>query len=118
MSKRTNITVVGCGVSPECISAYAREKVLQADTLAGGKRLLELFPEFKGRKIVIKSGISEIIAEIKMLSKSGKVAILASGDPLFHGIGALAAKYFRRDEFEIIPNVSAMQSLFSKLKIP
>jgi precorrin-6Y C5,15-methyltransferase (decarboxylating) len=118
MNKKINVTVVGCGVSPECISGPAREKVLQSDVIAGGKRLLNFFPEFKGRKIVVKSGISEIISEIKSLSKSRKVVILASGDPLFHGIGALAAKYFSKNEFEIIPNVTAMQSLFSKLKIP
>ncbi len=118
IGKKINVTVVGCGVSPECISPLAREKVLQSDVIAGGKRLLNFFPEFKGRKIVIKSGISEIISEIKSLSKSRKVAILASGDPLFHGIGAFAARYFPDGEFEIIPNVTAMQSLFSKLKIP
>ncbi|MFA6294648.1 MAG: precorrin-6y C5,15-methyltransferase (decarboxylating) subunit CbiE [Victivallales bacterium] len=118
MSKKVNVLVVGCGVSPECISIQAREKVLQADVIAGGKRLLDFFPEFKGRRIVLKSGIAEVISEIKTLSKSGKIAILASGDPLFHGIGALASKYFTEDEFEIIPNISAMQSLFSKLKLP
>jgi precorrin-6Y C5,15-methyltransferase (decarboxylating) len=116
--KKANIIIVGCGVSPECISAHAREKVLQADVIAGGKRLLDFFPEFKGRKIEIKSSVSEVIAEIKKLSKSRKVAILASGDPLFHGIGALISKYFLKDEFEIIPNISAMQSLFSKIKVP
>jgi precorrin-6Y C5,15-methyltransferase (decarboxylating) len=115
--KKANIIIVGCGVSPECISAHAREKVMQADIIAGGKRLLDFFPEFKGRKIVIGAGITEIITEIKSLSKSGKVAILASGDPLFHGIGAIVSKYFSKDEFEIIPNISAMQSLFSKIKV-
>ena len=116
--KKKNVIIVGCGVSPECFSLQAKEKVLQADILAGGRRLLDMFPEFKGRKIPINSSVSEAISEIKSLSRTRKVAILASGDPLFHGVGALTAKYFRRDEFEIIPNVTAMQSLFSKLKIP
>jgi precorrin-6B C5,15-methyltransferase / cobalt-precorrin-6B C5,C15-methyltransferase len=91
---------------------------LQSDIIAGGNRLLDFFPEFKGRKIVIKAGISEIISEIKKISKTQKVAILASGDPLFHGIGALIARHFHEAEFEIIPNITAMQSLFSKLKLP
>ena len=118
MSKKVNVLVVGCGVSSECISPEIREKVLQSDVIAGGKRLLDFFPEFKGRKMALKSGILEIISEIKRLSANKRIAILASGDPLFHGVGALVSKYFRRDEFEIIPNISAMQSLFSKLKIP
>lgn len=118
MSKRANITVVGCGVSPECISTKTRKKVLEADVIAGGKRLLDFFPEFKGRKIVLKSGILEIISELKRLSANKRIAILASGDPLFHGVAALVARHFNEDEFEIIPNISAMQSLFSKLKTP
>ncbi|MCX6985289.1 MAG: precorrin-6y C5,15-methyltransferase (decarboxylating) subunit CbiE [Lentisphaerae bacterium] len=118
MSKRANITVIGCGVSPECISTKTRKKVLESDVIAGGKRLLDFFPEFKGRKIALKSGILEIISELKRLSANKRIAILASGDPLFHGVAALVARHFNEDEFEIIPNVTAMQSLFSKLKIP
>lgn len=110
--------VVGCGVSPECISLETRNRILEADVLAGGKRLLEFFPDFKGRKIAIKSSVTAVISEISKLSKNQKVAILASGDPLFHGVGALIARHFPKDELEIIPNISAMQSLFSKLKIP
>lgn len=118
MRKKVNVIVVGCGVSPECISQETRSRILEADVLAGGKRLLEFFPDFKGRKIAIKSSVTEVISEIKSISKSQKVAILASGDPLFHGVGTLIARHFSEDEFEIIPNITAMQSLFSKLKIP
>jgi precorrin-6Y C5,15-methyltransferase (decarboxylating) len=118
MNKKVKVIIIGCGVSPECISPHAKDRVLRADVIAGGKRLLDLFPEFNGEKIAIKSGISDFFPKIKSLSKTGTVAILASGDPLFHGIGAAAEKYFEKTEYEIIPNVSAMQSLFAKLKIP
>ncbi len=112
------ITVIGCGVSPECISSQARDKILRADVLAGGKRLLDFFPEFKGRKIVIRSGIAEVLSELKRLSKNNRIAILASGDPLFHGIGAKLSSHFKESEIEIIPNISAMQYMFAKLKMP
>jgi len=117
MNKKVKVAVVGCGVSPECVSSHAREVVLHADVLAGGKRLLDFFPEFKGRKIAIKSGVLEVISELKRLSADKRVAILASGDPLFHGIGAKLGTHFKAAEFEIIPNVSAMQYLFSRLKM-
>jgi precorrin-6Y C5,15-methyltransferase (decarboxylating) len=117
MNKKVKVIVIGCGVSPECISSRARDRVLHADVIAGGKRLLDLFPEFKGEKIAITSKISDFFQKIKSLSKSETVAILASGDPLFHGIGAAVEKYFKKNEYEIIPNVSAMQSLFAKIKI-
>ncbi|OGV57135.1 MAG: hypothetical protein A2X45_21035 [Lentisphaerae bacterium GWF2_50_93] len=117
MSRKIKVTVIGCGVSLECMSPHAREKVMQADVLAGGRRLLDFFPEFKGRKIVIKSGILEVISELKKLSESKRIAILASGDPLFHGIGSRLGAHFRDSEIVIIPNISAMQSLFSKLRI-
>ncbi|MFA6566579.1 MAG: precorrin-6y C5,15-methyltransferase (decarboxylating) subunit CbiE [Victivallales bacterium] len=117
MSRKINVTVVGCGISPECISPHTRDKVLQADVIAGGERLLDFFPEFKGRKIVIKARILEVISELKKLSEHTHIAILASGDPLFHGIGSKLSSHFKDSEIEIIPNISAMQYLFSKLKM-
>ncbi|MFZ2655406.1 MAG: precorrin-6y C5,15-methyltransferase (decarboxylating) subunit CbiE [Victivallales bacterium] len=114
---KSKIAVIGCGVSPECITPHARGKVMQSDVLAGGKRLLDFFPEFKGQKIVLKSGILEVISELKKMSAGKRIAILASGDPLFHGIGSKLGSHFKDSEIEIMPNVSAMQSLFSKLRI-
>ncbi len=117
MTRKAKITVVGCGISPECISSQAKLEVLQADVLAGGKRLLGFFPEFKGRTILIKSSVLEVLSELKKLSAKNRVVVLASGDPLFHGIGAILGKHFKDAEVEIIPNISAMQYMSAKLKM-
>ncbi len=113
----TKITVIGCGISPESIPESIRVKVLESDIIAGGKRLLGFFPEFKGRKIIVKSSLFEVISELKKLSANNTITVLASGDPLFHGIGSRLGSHFKGSELEIIPNVSAMQYLFSKLKM-
>src|SRR5690606_17490819 len=85
----------------------------ESEVLVGGERVLSFFPHYQGETIVLKTKISKVIEDLKNQEK--KIVILASGDPLFYGIGSLVSKKL---PVEIYPYVSSVQLAASKFGIP
>lgn len=83
----------------------------ESEVLVGGDRLLSFFPEYKGEKIVIKSGLTKLVTDLQ--NEYRNTVILASGDPLFYGIGSYLAK---KIPLEIYPYTSSIQQAFAKMK--
>lgn len=81
-----------------------------SEVLVGGERLLEFFPYYKGEKIVVKSGLKKIVETIQ--NDTRKIVILASGDPLFYGLGGYLSK---KINIEVYPHISSVQLAFSKI---
>ncbi|WDT73534.1 MAG: precorrin-6y C5,15-methyltransferase (decarboxylating) subunit CbiE (plasmid) [Candidatus Manganitrophus sp.] len=52
------------------------------------------------------------------LKEGKRVVVLASGDPLFYGIGAFLIKRIGKERVEVVPAVSAMQLAFARVKEP
>ncbi|GAB3527028.1 precorrin-6y C5,15-methyltransferase (decarboxylating) subunit CbiE [Photobacterium alginatilyticum] len=113
------ITIVGV---PEdgCISLTSRavNAVAQARVLAGHPRLLHWFPQFKGRLLPMDNGFRPWLNQLIDESEEGEVVVLASGDPLFYGIGSTLRKQFDLRELCFIPSPSSMQLAFSRLGLP
>ncbi len=110
------ITIVGMS-DDGCLSLTARavNAVLNAQILIGGERHLEFFPQFEGEKIPIKGKLSKLIQHIEALSHENNVVVIASGDPLFYGIGGLIVKKLGLDLVEIVPHPGSIQLAFSRL---
>lgn len=110
------ITIVGI-LDNGCksLSSYAWEKIIHSQILVGGERHLSFFPDYPGKKIPIKNGLSKVIEEIEKEHYENNICVLASGDPLFFGIATLLIKKFGFDNIEIIPNLSVIQLAFSKI---
>lgn len=83
-----------------------------SDMLVGGERQLSFFPNYQGEKIVIKGSLKAIFEQLQ--AAGGKAVMLASGDPLFYGIGAYAAKQ-ADGRVEIYPNISSVQLAFARI---
>ncbi|WP_299510698.1 precorrin-6y C5,15-methyltransferase (decarboxylating) subunit CbiE [uncultured Rummeliibacillus sp.] len=81
-----------------------------SEVLIGGERLLEFFPYYKGEKIILKNGLKKIVETIQ--NEKRKIVILASGDPLFYGLGGYLSKKLN---IEVYPYVSSVQLAFSKI---
>jgi precorrin-6Y C5,15-methyltransferase (decarboxylating) len=111
------IYVVGAGVQgQEGFSGRALELIGTSRVLMGSARHLALFPEFAGEKVVIANNTAEIVDRLKKTDR--QAVVLASGDPLFFGIGRMLLRNFTADELEFVPNVSSVQYAFAKLKEP
>ncbi|MFX3623851.1 MAG: precorrin-6y C5,15-methyltransferase (decarboxylating) subunit CbiE [Ectobacillus sp.] len=84
--------------------------IYESEILIGGKRQLSFFPDYKGEQIVIEGGLSSLVERLHGETKN--VVILASGDPLFYGIGSYLANQIH---IEIYPYVSSIQLAFAKM---
>jgi precorrin-6Y C5,15-methyltransferase (decarboxylating) len=115
VNPRSAVTVVGIG-DDGCasLSSRAANAVARAQVLVGGERHLAFFPQFTGERIVLKSGISAALDRVAELAGEHSVCVLASGDPLFFGIGALVVKKLGREHVEVIPQPSSVQWAFAR----
>ena len=111
------IYVVGAGVAGQ--EGFARrvlDLIGRAEILMGGERQLDLFPDFPGEKVAIGSNLGEVVERLKKADR--QAVVLASGDPLFFGIGRYLLRNLPEAELEFVPNVSSVQYAFAKIKEP
>jgi len=112
------IAVVGIGLDgADGLTASVSKVIEQASILAGSKRHLSYFPQHRGKKIDLtnlKTGIDEIA---DFAAKNCSIVVLASGDPLFFGLGRLLLANFDSEQIQFYPHISSIQLSFSRLKI-
>jgi precorrin-6B C5,15-methyltransferase / cobalt-precorrin-6B C5,C15-methyltransferase len=110
------VKVVGIG-DDGCkgLSARAMEAVLTAEWLVGGERQLAFFPEFRGERILLKGGLSGALDRVAALADEHNVCVLASGDPLFFGVGGLLVDRLGAEHVEVLPQPSALQWAFARV---
>ncbi|HKK90951.1 MAG TPA: precorrin-6y C5,15-methyltransferase (decarboxylating) subunit CbiE [Desulfobacteraceae bacterium] len=112
------VDIIGCGFSADDLTENHKRTIKNADFLAGGKRYLDFFRETRAEKLPITNNISLVAAEVKRAMATKKVVVLASGDPLFFGIGATLVKTIGREHLRIHPNISSLQAAFAAIKQP
>ncbi len=118
MNARKPVTVIGIG-DDGCASLSSRavNAVARAQVLVGGERQLAFFPQFTGRRVTLRNGIGPVLEEVAGLAYEHNVCILASGDPLFYGIGSLVARRLGGGQVEFLPQPSAVQLAFARLGV-
>ena len=115
MSHRRAVTIVGIG-DDGCtgLASRAMSAVLGAQVLVGGERQLEFFPQFRGERIVLKNGLGAALDRVVALAEEQNVCILASGDPLFFGVGSLVIRKVGAEHVDVLPQPSSMQIAFAR----
>jgi len=112
------VEIIGMGTGKTDISSEYLDIIKKADVLAGGNRLLDLFPGHGAARIVMGTPLEDCMAGIKKAADSGKkVVILADGDPLFFGIGKRIVKVFGKKRVLIHPNITTLQAAASRAAI-
>lgn len=61
--------------------------------------------------------IEEAFEQIEEGLEGGNICVLASGDPLFYGIGGRLVERFGRDKVIVFPALSSLQEAFARFKI-
>lgn len=115
MSRRRAVTVVGIG-DDGCASLTSRavNAVREAQVLVGGERQLAFFPQFTGERLVIRDGLGALLERVAQLAEEHNVCVLASGDPLFFGVGSLLIKKLGAEHVAVIAQPSSMQLAFAR----
>jgi precorrin-6Y C5,15-methyltransferase (decarboxylating) len=112
------VSIIGMGMGPEDLTARHKSIIERADILVGGRRHLEQFNDIPAQKKPIGKDIDGIIEFVRAQSKLQKIVVLASGDPLFYGIGARMAGAFGARRVRIYPNISSVAAAFARIKEP
>jgi len=96
------------GVSGELLSTSNKQLLADCTCLFATDRLQGLASELN---IEIRniSPVTKAIEEIKVKLKTGNVAVLASGDPLFYGIGKTILREVEATSVEFYPALSSIQ---------
>jgi precorrin-6B C5,15-methyltransferase / cobalt-precorrin-6B C5,C15-methyltransferase len=111
------LVVVGIGHDgPDGLSAEARAHITAARILVGGRRHLAFFPEWAGEKIVIEGDLATVVGRLGERYADQKTVVLASGDPLFYGIGRVLLESFPREDLLFLPHLTSVQLAFARLK--
>lgn len=111
------VHVIGLGMSPQDLTPQAREIIREAQVLFGGRRLLGYFPEHPARKITLGKDPEATLAQIPALAADRRVVVLASGDPLYYGVGPLVVKVLGAEKVVVHPNITAVQAACARLQI-
>ncbi|MBE9044062.1 precorrin-6y C5,15-methyltransferase (decarboxylating) subunit CbiE [Pleurocapsales cyanobacterium LEGE 10410] len=112
------IAVVGIGLDGEQgLTPIVQEIVQQATVLAGNKRHLSYFLDHPAKKIFL-TALKTGIEQIAQLATTESVVVLASGDPLFFGLGRLLLEKFSPEQIQFYPYLSSVQLAFSRIKVP
>ena len=100
------LTVVGIGEDGfKGLGKLARRALLGATRIVGGQRQLDLLPAcIRGERQLWPSPFS---LEPLLARRGEPVCVLASGDPMFFGVGASLARQVPGDEMLVIPAPSS-----------
>jgi precorrin-6Y C5,15-methyltransferase (decarboxylating) len=115
----SRIAVVGIGADGWAgLGEAARAAILAADEIVGSKRQLALLPAGTGAATrPLPSPIEPLIEQLAS-GEHGDVCVLASGDPMLHGIGATLARRIGRERLEVHPHPSAFSLACARLAWP
>ncbi|MEU6942995.1 SAM-dependent methyltransferase, partial [Streptomyces rubiginosohelvolus] len=88
------VSVVGIGADGWAgLSAGARGALREAEVLIGGARQLDLLPpECAGARVAWPSPLRPAVPRLLAEHGERRIAVLASGDPMFYGIGRALAE--------------------------
>lgn len=118
-ARDNRLVIAGCGPgAPDHVTPRVRAAVDEADVLAGARRLLALFPGFRGIRVPIGA---EIKSAMDLLARQWavgrRIVVLVTGDP---GVCSLAQPLVRRfgaERCRIIPGISSVQAAFAGLGV-
>ncbi|AXS39126.1 precorrin-6y C5,15-methyltransferase (decarboxylating) subunit CbiE [Breoghania sp. L-A4] len=99
------------------LSDAARAALEAAEVVYGGARHFEIVENLGGKQKTWPSPFSAVYEELDAL-RGRPVAVLATGDPQWYGIGATLARHFDAGEMRVLPAPSAFQLAAARLRWP
>ena len=112
------LSVVGIGENGLAgLAPVGRALVETAEVLVGGKRHLSLVPLDGAERLLWQRPLDRTIDAIAA-RRGRNVTVLASGDPLWYGVGITLAGRFSPEEMTIVPQPSAFSLAAARLGWP
>jgi precorrin-6B C5,15-methyltransferase / cobalt-precorrin-6B C5,C15-methyltransferase len=117
MPEGWTVTVVGIGADGwDGLSPAARRAISGAEVLRGSARQLSLLPaEVDAERIPWPSPMALAVRELPTAHPGRRVVVLASGDPMFSGIGTTLVRWFGAAAVDVVPHPSSVTLACSRM---
>lgn len=115
----SGVHIIGVGYRP--LDRAAKQAILKSEVVLANDRVLDVFRRYDEydmvkERIKVLNNIHETRKYISENHKKMVIVLLADGDPMFFGIGAMMADDLGRDRLKIYPDLSSVQVAFSRIK--
>jgi precorrin-6Y C5,15-methyltransferase (decarboxylating) len=112
------LTIVGIGDDGLAgLNPAARALIDGAELLVGAERHLAMVPNGTADRMSWTSPLSRSIDELRRW-QGRRVVVLATGDPLWFGIGATLSRHFAAEELRFLPGLSAFNLACGRMGWP
>ncbi|MFF4619067.1 precorrin-6y C5,15-methyltransferase (decarboxylating) subunit CbiE [Nonomuraea jabiensis] len=113
------ITVVGIGADGwDGLAPDARRVLEAAEVLMGGRRQLDLVPAPAAERVAWPSPLLPALPSLMEAYAGREVCVLASGDPMFYGIGSTLVRLLGASGVRVVPHVSSLSLACARLGWP
>ncbi|MBH5333585.1 precorrin-6y C5,15-methyltransferase (decarboxylating) subunit CbiE [Streptomyces pactum] len=114
---RPAVTVVGIGADGwSGLGAAGREALCDAEVVLGGPRQLALLPDgCTAERVPWPSPLRPAVPGLLAAHAGRRIAVLASGDPMFFGIGRTLAELLGPEELRVLPHPSSTSYACARL---
>lgn len=112
------VTVVGIGADGWAgLDEESRAALRDAEVIIGGGRQLALLPptDCTGERVAWPTPLRPAVAERMSEHAGQRVCVLASGDPMFYGIGRTLAEEVGPQRLRVLPHPSSMSYACARL---
>jgi precorrin-6Y C5,15-methyltransferase (decarboxylating) len=107
------------GIGPDGLAgltARSRELLLAAEIVFGSETTLRLLPELTAERAPIGANLPDTVEKLRAMLGTKRLALVATGDPLFYGTARYLCEKVGAEHFEVMPHVSSMQLAFARIK--
>jgi len=112
------LTILGIGADgTDSLTPAARARVDTAEIIITAKRTAEFFKDHPAQVHTWPVPFDPMFWQLEKW-KGKKIVILATGDPLWHGVGSIIARKLKPQEYEVIPSPSAFSLAAGRLGWP
>ncbi|MFD6392639.1 precorrin-6y C5,15-methyltransferase (decarboxylating) subunit CbiE [Nocardia sp. NPDC060259] len=113
------IAVAGIGADGwSGLGETARTAILECDVVFGSPRQLALLPPGAAEQVPWPSPLLPALPELFARNADRRIGVLASGDPMFYGIGVTLARRFGASALRVFPQPSSASLACARLGWP
>lgn len=105
------------GISGDAFPPEHVSRLRTCSSVVVSGRFEPLLAGISARRIPI-APVREMVDRVAEALEQGDVAVLASGDPLFFGVGRTMIKRFGPERVQVFPALSAVQLACARFKVP
>ncbi|WP_068271950.1 bifunctional cobalt-precorrin-7 (C(5))-methyltransferase/cobalt-precorrin-6B (C(15))-methyltransferase [Aldersonia kunmingensis] len=113
------ILVAGIGADGwDGLPPRTQREILACEVIFGSQRQLDLVPSSNAERVAWPSPLVPALQGLLARHEGRRICVLASGDPMFHGIGVTLARLLGPERLRVLPQPSSVSLACARLGWP